>query len=140
MELARDKQTGQEVYAIDLRQQVLEQKDPIASQKMLAQLTAKEYICLGCESFMTPVAIKPDMKVSPHFRIKKKEQHQENCHISRYDNLVQVGLTDYNSRKQPWLFFFGKQSPQNKFQFQLIRDDWRLLYCQTIQVSNLSNL
>ena len=47
---------------------------------------------------------------------------------------------DYNSRKQPWLFFFGKQSPQNKFQFQLIRDDWRLLYCQTIQVSNLSNL
>lgn len=55
------------------------------------ELTNKKYICLACQAPVSPVAIRPNMKLRPHFRLKRKHQHQPGCYISGYDTLAKVG-------------------------------------------------
>jgi hypothetical protein len=85
---AREEFTLEELDAADLLSRILDPKDDFN----LERLAAMSFICLGCPGKATPVAIKPDMQVSPHFRIP---QHKLGCDVDGYEKLVKS-----RSRKQ----------------------------------------
>lgn len=49
-----------------------------------------EFICLACRATMIPIAIKPDMKRVPHFRVE--QEHESGCDIDGYEKLAQKRL------------------------------------------------
>lgn len=79
---ARHKETGAEVYTIDLYHEI--RADPSTAER----IKKTEYICLFCNAPMEPVAILPNSIPVPYFRIKKNYQHEVGCFIYGYEQLV----------------------------------------------------
>ncbi|MDJ0601936.1 MAG: hypothetical protein QNJ37_24235 [Crocosphaera sp.] len=66
-----------------------------------------------------------------HWEVSKRKLIQDKIE----DCINEVKKTRYqqtSSKKSPYLFFLGQKSLTEKFQFRLLREDWRLFCCQAI--------
>ncbi|MBE9038250.1 hypothetical protein [aff. Roholtiella sp. LEGE 12411] len=79
---ARYKETGLEVYIIDLCHQI------IIDSSSAERIRRTEYICLNCNVAMKPVAILPENISVPYFRTKKNHQHDPVCSIYTYEKYI----------------------------------------------------
>ncbi len=79
---ARDKKTLQEVDALELLKRILNEEDPLDVNTVYTT----EFICLGCNARKKPIALKPEMKLSPHFRLQ--DEHESGCDVDGYEQLI----------------------------------------------------
>lgn len=107
---ARDKKTLEEVDALELLKRILNEEDPLDVNTVYTTV----FICLGCNAIKKPIAIKPDMKLSPHFRLQDK--HEPGCDIDGYEQLIKKG------RKSPVSSEMGfPVSYPNKLRLPILR-------------------
>lgn len=67
---------------MELLRRVLDEEDPLDAYTVYTT----QFICLSCEAIKKPVAIKPGMKLSPHFRLQG--EHESGCDVDGYEQLV----------------------------------------------------